>query len=204
MAGTAKMNEMTPYISLLYKLFSDINATNNSIISQIERKKPEDVNIHYPERLHPTRKNVVITFTGGVDYFPFSSDNKSIKAIDDILSHFNNDTYSVSLNVFINIIDNIISESDDWKPDNFIGILQTMLSEKPGMQGMLIVRWERDIGKRTGTMLSPNDRELGKSITDFPVLTMYKVTGSDEKGWNGRKVWIPNIKLPGTDVYYCI
>jgi hypothetical protein len=194
---------------ILYKLFSDINATNNSIISQIERKKPEDVNIHYPEKLHPTRKNVldknvVITFTGGVDYFPFSSENKSIKAIDDILSRFNNDTYSVSLNIFIDIIKNIISESDDWKPDNFISILQTMLSEKPGMQGMLIVRRERDIGKGTGTMLSPNDRELGKSITDFPVLTMYKVTGSSEKGWNGRKVWIPNIKLPGTDVYYCI
>ena len=106
---------------ILYKLFADINATNNSIISQIERKKPEDVNIRYPQKLRPTRKNVldnnvVLMFTGGVDYFPFSPNNKSIKAIDDLLSRFGEDTYSVNLNTFINILENIISESDDWKP----------------------------------------------------------------------------------------
>jgi len=194
---------------ILYKLFADINATNNSIISQIERKKPEDVNVHYQEKLRPTRKNVldnkvVLTFTGGVDYFPFSSDNKSIEGIDEILSHFGEDTYSVNLNIFINILENIISNTDDWKAENFIGILQTMYSAKPGAQGKLIVRRERDIGKETGTLLSPNDRALGKAITDFPVLTMYKVKGSGDKGWDGRKIWIPNIKLPGTDVYYCI
>ena len=192
---------------ILYKLFSDINSTNNSIISQIERKKPEDVNIHYPEELRPTRKNVldknvVITFTGGVDYFPFSPENKSIENIDKLLSRFGDDIYSVNLNIFVNILEYIDSDTDDWKPSNFIGILQTMLSEKPSMQGKLIVRRERDISKGTGTLLSPNDRELGKLITDFPVLIMYKVTGN--KGWNGRKIWIPNIKLPGTDVYYCI
>lgn len=194
---------------ILYKLFADINATNNSIISQIERKKPEDVNIRYPEKLRPTRKNVldnevVLMFTGGVDYFPFSPNNRSIEAIDELLSRFGEDTYSVNLNTFINILQYIISESDDWKPENFIGILQTMLSEKPGAQGKLIVRRERDIGKETGTLLSPNDRKLSKDITDFPVLIMYKITGNTEKGWDGHKIWIPNIKLPGTDVYYCI
>jgi hypothetical protein len=192
---------------ILYKIFTDINATNNSIISQIERKKPEEVNIHYPERLRPTRKNVldkdaVITFSGGVDYFPFSPENKDISAIDELLLKFEEDIYTVTLNIFINVLKNIVSETDDWKPENYISILQTILSEKPGAQGKLIVRRERDISKGTGTMLSPNDRALGKSIIEFPVLTMYKVTG--EKGWNGRKVWVPNIKLPGTDVYYCI
>ncbi len=192
---------------LLYKLFSDINATNNSIILQIERKKPEDVNIHYSEKLKPTRKNVldndvVLTFTGGVDYFPFSPENKNIEDIDEMLSRFEDDVYSVNLNIFINILENIISNSSDWKPENFISILQTMLSIKPGAQGKLIVRRDRDISAGTGTLLSPNDRALGKAISDFPVLTIYKVTGN--KGWGGRKIWIPNIKLPGTDVYYCI
>jgi len=192
---------------ILYKLFSDINATNDSIISQIERGRPEDVNIHYPEKLRPTRKNildneVVMTFTGGVDYFPFAPNNKSIEALDEMLTPFGEDTYSVNLNIFVNILENIISDSDDWKPKNFIGIIQTLLSEKPGAQGKLIVRRNRDIGKGTGTLLSPNDRAIGKAVTDLPVLTMYKVTGS--KGWDGRKIWIPNIKLPGTDVYYCI
>ena len=194
---------------ILYKLFADINATNNSIISQVERKKPENVNVHYNKTLRPTRRNVldkevVLTFTGGVDYFPFSSDNKSIEAIDEILSPFGEDTYSVNLNIFINILQNIISNTDDWKAENFIGILQSMYSAKPGAQGKLIVRRERNIGKETGTLLSPNDRAIGKAITDFPVLTMYKVTGNCGKGWNGRKIWIPNIKLPEDDVYYCI
>lgn len=192
---------------ILYKLFSDINATNNSIISQIERGKSEDVNIHYSKQLSPTRKpvldkEIMFTLTGGVDYFPFSPDNKSIDAIDDLLSRFSEDTYSVSLNIFVNILEYIISKKDDWKPENFISILQTMLAEKPGAQGKLIVRRDRDIKKDTGTLLSPNDRVLGKAISDFPVLTMYKVTGN--KGWDGRKIWIPNIKLPGNDVYYCV
>jgi hypothetical protein len=191
---------------ILYKLFSDINATNNSIISQIERKKPEDVKLHYPKTIKPSRKNVldketVLALTGNVDYFPLSPDNKSIETLDNILSKFGDDVYSVNLNIFIKILEQIISESVDWKPNNFIEILQSILSEKPGSQGKLIVRRGRDIGKGTGTLLSPNDRKLSKSITDFPVLTMYKVTGT--KGWNGREIWIPNIKLPGDDVYYC-
>lgn len=192
---------------ILYKLFSDINATNNSIISQIEFKKPEEVTIHYPEKLSPTRKNVldndvVMAFTGGVDYFPFAPDNKNIGNIDKLLAPFGEETYSVSLNIFVNILENIISNSDDWKPGNFISVLRAMLAENPRAQGKLIVRRERDIGEGTGTLLSPNDRALGKAIVDVPVLTMYKITGS--KGWGGKKIWIPNIKLPGADVYYCI
>ena len=31
-------------------------------------------------------------------------------------------------------------------------------------------------------------------------MTMYKVTG--RKGWNGRELWVPNIKLPHNVVYY--
>lgn len=44
----------------LYKLFSDINATNNSIIAQIERGI-EDIKVYYPNGLNPTRKNVLDT-----------------------------------------------------------------------------------------------------------------------------------------------
>lgn len=48
-------------------------------------------------------------------------------------------------------------------------------------------------------MLSPNDRVLGDRYDDV-VLTMYKVTG--DKGWNGKQMWIPNIKLPKGTIYY--
>lgn len=49
-------------------------------------------------------------------------------------------------------------------------------------------------------MLSPNDRKVGNMYTDVAVLTLYKVTG--RKGWDGKKMWIPNIKLPANVVYY--
>jgi hypothetical protein len=31
---------------------------------------------------------------------------------------------------------------------------------------------------------------------------MYKMTGNREKGWQGKKVWVPNIKLPNEVAYY--
>lgn len=194
---------------VLYKLFAEINAANNSIIAQIEKGHPEEVNIHYPEKLRPTRKNVlddgvVKTFTGGVNYFPFYPENKDISILDSILERFGEDTYSVNLRLFEEILDNIISESDDWEPEDFKGFIQTIRTENPSAQGRLIVRRNRDIGKGTGTLLSPTDRALGDSITDEAVLTMYKITGNKDKGWNGRQIWIPNIKLPGKEVYYCI
>ena len=44
---------------ILFKLFSDINATNNSIIAQIQKRKDfNDIKISYPKSLRPTRKNV--------------------------------------------------------------------------------------------------------------------------------------------------
>lgn len=194
---------------VLYKLFAEINAANNSIISQIEKGHPEEVNIHYPEKLRPTRKNVlddgvVKTFTGGVNYFPFYPENKDISILDSILERFGEETYSVNLRLFEEILENIISDSDDWEPEDFKGFIQTIRSENPSAQGRLIVRRNRDIGKGTGTLLSPTDRALGDSIKDEAVLTMYKITGNKDKGWNGRQIWIPNIKLPGKEVYYCI
>ncbi len=194
---------------VLYKLFAEINAANNSIISQIEKGHPEEVNIHYPKKLRPTRKNVlddgvVKTFTGGVNYFPFYPENEDISKLDSIIERFGEDTYSVNLRLFEEILENIISGSDDWEPEDFKGFIQTIRTENPSAQGRLIVRRNRDIGKGTGTLLSPTDRALGDSITDEAVLTMYKITGNKDKGWNGRQIWIPNIKLPGKEVYYCI
>jgi len=92
------------------------------------------------------------------------------------------------------------SETADWNAKVFKGFINSMLAENPSMQGKLIVRRNRDIAKGTGTLLSPNDRKLGDQYGEEVVLTLYKVTGN--KGWNGEKIWIPNIKLPGDRVYY--
>lgn len=190
----------------LYKLFSDINRTNNSIISQIENAgNGVDIKVYYPTGLRPTRKNVldnkiVGMYTGGVNYFPFYPTNKSIDDLDELLKGFEDGEYFVSLRIVVKLLEEIGSECDDWNAKAFIGFVNTFIADNPLSQGTLIVRRNRDIAKGTGTMLSPNDRALGDTYKDTVVLTMYKVTGN--KGWEGQQIWMPNIKLPGDVTYY--
>jgi hypothetical protein len=191
----------------LFKLFSDINTTNNSIISQIESAENGcDIKIFYPVGLRPTRKNVldnkiVGVYSGGVNYFPFYPINTSIEEIDTLLAPFSdNDVYTVSMKLILKLLNYMGSEGDDWNVKAFMGFINAFIADNPLSQAKLIVRRERDIGKGTGTLLSPNDRILGDSYPNDLVFTVYKVTGS--KGWNGQKLWIPNIKLPGTVIYY--
>lgn len=193
----------------LYKLFVNINMTNNSIVAQIQRKHGfEDIKIAYPQTIRPTRKNIldnraIATFCGGVNYFPFAPDNKSIEIIDAILEKFGDqEYYTVSTKLIIGLLQEIESGEEDWSSAAFVGFLNSIVAQNPLAQAKLIVRRERDIAKGTGTLLSENDRKLGDSFTDVPVLTMYKVTG--RKGWDGRKLWIPNIKLPNDLVYYTL
>lgn len=189
----------------LYKLFADINATNNSIISQIERGA-ENIKIYYPEGLNPTRANVldnqkVFMLSGGTNYYPFNPDNDSIDALDTLLAPFDDKepSYQINLRLMKEIFSHITSD-DDFAIDSFVSIINTILAEKPSAQGILIVRRGRDVAKGTGALLSPNDWSLGASFIDTVVLTMYKMTG--RKGWNGKELWVPNIKLPNDIVYY--
>lgn len=191
----------------LYKLFADINATNNSIISQVERGAA-DVKIYYPEGLNPTRKNVLddrklAMISGGTNYYPYSPENDTIADIDKLLEAFDESQpcYQVSLRLIQEIFSHIKSE-DDFKVSVFNSIIEMVLADKPAGQGVLIVRRSRNVAKGTGALLSPNDWQLGASVTDKIVLTMYQMTG--EKGWGGEKIWIPNIKLPDKMVYYDI
>lgn len=191
----------------LYKLFSDINATNNSIIAQIENGA-EKIKIYYPEGLNPTRPNVldkkkVFTLSGGTNYYPFDPDNDSIDELDELLKVFDDKTPSFQVNLrLMKEVFRHITSAEDFKVDSVVSVLDTILAEKPAAQGVLIVRRNRDVAKGTGALLSPNDWNLGASITDKVVLTMYKMTGT--KGWGGRQLWVPNIKLPNDIVYYDI
>ena len=189
----------------LYKLFADINATNNSIISQIE-SGTEHIKIYYPQGLNPTRANVldnqkVFMLSGGTNYYPFDPENDSIEALDRLLAPFSDTepTYQVNLRLMKEIFSHITS-GEDFEIKSFVSVLDTILSEMPSAQGILIVRRGRDVAKGTGALLSPNDWNLGGSFTNQVVLTMYKVTG--RKGWNGRELWVPNIKLPNNVFYY--
>lgn len=191
----------------LYKLFSDINATNNSIIAQVE-SGIDNVKVYYPEGLNPTRKNVldndhICILSGGTNYYPFNLDNDSIEEISKLLSAFSEQEkyYQVSLRLIKEILGHIIP-SPDFKISAFQSVLDTILAEKATAQGVLIVRRKRNVAQGTGALLSPNDWQLGASFSDKTVLTMYQVTG--EKGWGGKPLWVPNIKLPENIMYYDI
>lgn len=125
----------------LYKLFSDINQTNNSIIHQIENKSNgTDIKIFYPQGLKPTRNNVidrkaVSIYSGGVNYFPCCPLNKNLADLDELLRPFENDVYSVNLKLMIKILDNIDSELGDWKSGVFISFLNTLLASNSSEQG---------------------------------------------------------------------
>lgn len=193
---------------ILYKLFSDINTTNNSIISQLKKGefRPE-VKLYYPKGLKPTRNAVIekkslVLLSGGVNYFPFYPDNKDIAKLDTMLSSFADGEYQVNLNFIKKILGEMVSNSDDFDVKTFIALVDIYRSENPMSQGEIIVRRNRDISKGTGTLLSPTDRKIGERYADVVTLTLYKVTG--RKGWDGRQIWIPNVKFPGDTVYYNI
>lgn len=189
----------------LYKLFADINATNNAIISQVEQGLYE-IKIYYPEGLNPTRKNVLDTdhveaISGGTNYYPFYPDNNTIDDISTLLNAFSDTEpyYQVSLRLMKEVLSHVTS-GPDFKLKSFMSIIDVMLAESPTTQGILIVRRNRDIAQGTGALLSPNDWQLGGSFPRKIVLTMYQVTGT--KGWGGKQLWVPNIKLPEGSVYY--
>lgn len=191
----------------LYKLFYDINATNNAMIAQIERGI-DQIKIYYPESINPTRKNVLdhrklFALSGGTNYFPLEPTNNSIDSIDRLLSPFDENVknYQVSLHLIQHVLNHIDTEPD-FPMQSFRSFLNIYTAKNPATQGILIVRRERSIQKGSGALLSSNDWNLGKSFTDKVVLTVYKMTG--EKGWDGQKIWVPNIKLPDNAVYYDI
>lgn len=188
----------------LYKLFSDINAGNNSIISQVERGI-DKIQIFYPEGINPTRKNVidmqmVNLVTGGTNYYPNDPDNKDDSTLNQLLSNFDGQGhYQVSLKMILQILSHIVP-SDDFNLVAFEGVIKVLLSKNPMEQAILIVRRNRAVTQGTGSLLSPNDRSLGENFPGSVVLTMYNIEG--DLGWKRNNLWIPNIKLPDFINYY--
>jgi len=156
--------------------------------------------------LNPTRKNVldkskVFALSGGTNYFPQNPSNNTIEDISRLLEPFSDESQYHQVN--IRLIKQVLKHTDslcDFKVSSFISVIDMLLSEKPVCQGILVVRRGRNVSKGTGALLSSNDWSLSNSFPSSLVLTMYQMTG--EKGWGGKPVWVPNIKLPDNVVYY--
>ena len=187
----------------LYKLFSDINTTNNSIIAQIKQGKIPK--IYYPKGINPTRTNVldehhVDVLMGGTNYYPSNPRNDTVSDITQLLAVFEDSVpnYTVSLRLILQILGHVVP-SPDFNMDTIRGVLERMITDDPSAQGKLIVRRNRGVSQGTGALLSANDWKYSNSFSSSVVLTMYQVTG---KGWNNKVLWVPNIKLPDGIAYY--
>jgi len=191
----------------LFKLFKELNSANTALIKQLEHSDVSDLMLLYPPNIKPTRMNVVDKnylnmIVGGVNYFPSFVKEENLEYLDSILSQYDsspNSIEDVDVDVLINVLEKIVVEKiDDWSKVAYINALKAWkISKEPGAtKAKLIIRLDRDIAKNSGTLLSENDRILGDKIKDLPVLTMYRVNGYIQKGWNGIPVWVPNIKFP--------
>lgn len=193
----------------LHKLFVELNKANDVIIKQLKQGN-SICQIIYPNNIQPTRRNVVNldylnVISGGVNYFPnhpIENNTCSIDPLIDSIQQQDNPTV-VTKDFVVNILKFCGShEAEDFDNAKFISCINALSLKRPTIKFKVIIRTKRNIAYGTGTLLSPNDRELGDRLNEDVVLTLYRVTGDKEKGWSGSPLWIPNIKLPEGYCYY--
>jgi hypothetical protein len=194
----------------LFKLFTELNSGNSALVGQIiADNNPDNINLLYPPGINPTRMNIVDKgilgmIVGGVNRFPNFPKRKFVKQIDEMLKNYDEDKiYTITLNNVINLLEKFESESkNDWPNEAFVNCIEALKTSGAEDKAFLIIRRNRSISKGTGTLLSPCDRLKGDSIRNYTVLTLYRINGEIEKGWDGNPFWIPNIKLPEGKNFY--
>lgn len=193
----------------LLKLFSELHRANETLISQIQSHDIDDISLLFPPGVKPTRKSVVDRsalnmVVGGVNFFPFFPKRKHVQLLDELLEDYQDesDFHTVPLQFMLDLVLLLESEKrSDWPTDTYANCVKAMIQTK-AKRGILIVRRGRDIARDTGTLLSPNDRKLGDTFKEDAVLTLYRLKGSVEKMWEGKPLWVPNIKFPASMNFY--
>lgn len=195
----------------LFNLFAEINSSNEVLYEQIEKGNIDKLQIMFPPGLKPTRDTVIDkskldVLVGGVNYFPPDPDQTNAFSLDPVLEPFNEKElmHEIDTEAAVKILSFIQDDKiNNWSVGSYIGALHALSSERGnGDSVILIVRRNRNISSRTGTMLSEDDRRLGSSITERPVITLYRNVGDSDKGWDGVPFWMPNLKLPEGKVFY--
>ena len=192
----------------LYKFFVELNKSNEMLIEQVTHGL-ENLQVILPADISPTRKNVLDSkylnaIVGGMNFFASDPVDSNTEVIDSIVSQYG-DALSVPTNeeTVINLLQLVGSyDSQDFSSQKYISCVHALCAKRPSVKLRLIVRKNREISKGTGTLLSENDRKLGSKFDDEIVLTLYRVNGEVAKGWNGKPLWIPNIKFPKNICFY--
>lgn len=192
----------------LYKFFTELNKSNEMLIEQVTHGL-ENLQVILPADISPTRKTVLDSkylnaIVGGMNFFASDPVDSNTEVIDSIVSQYG-DALSVPTDeeTVINLLQLVGSyDSQDFSSQKYISCVHALCAKRPSVKLRLIVRKNREISKGTGTLLSENDRKLGSKFDDEIVLTLYRVNGEFAKGWNGKPLWIPNIKSPKNICFY--
>jgi len=192
----------------VYKFFTHLNDANNALIEQALNTNNNSYQFFYPDNVSPTRKNVLektfCVIKGGKSYFPLFPNEKNLTIVDKTISSIKNyyspsseGVFELSTEDMIKVFESLGDfDSIDWNLDTFIRSVNTLSTKRPTTKNKLVLRYDRNLSKGTGTMLSPDDRRLVKKYKNDIVLTLYLIKGSQAKGWAGEDFWMPNIKLP--------
>lgn len=192
----------------LYKFFTELNKSNEMLIEQVTHGL-ENLQVILPADISPTRKNVLDSkylnaIIGGMNFFASDPIDSNTELIDSIVSQYD-DALSIPTDkeTVIRLLQ-LVGSSDiqDFSSQKYISCVHALCAKRPSIKLRLIVRKNREISKGTGTLLSENDRKLGSQFDDEIVLTLYRVNGEVAKGWNGKPLWIPNIKFPKNICFY--
>lgn len=194
----------------LHRLFVALNESNNLLIKQIENGV-DNLQIISADGIRPTRKNVLDTSridicTGGVNMFPISPVENNTSSIDPIIMQYaNEESIEVDKEVLIDLLLKSGSvNKDDFDSEKYINSIKALAAKRPTTKFRLITRVNRNISRGTGTLLSESDRLLGDRYSDEVVLTMYRLNGLIDNGWNGSPLWVPNIKFPSGFCFYTV
>ncbi len=195
----------------LYNLFSEINASNEVLIKQVEEGDFDKIQIVTTGKIRPTRSNVIDQskynfIVGGVNYFPPSPDETNAEKVDKVLEQFDDkkSMHDITIDEAKKILEQFKPDpTTSWSIKAYIDALSALQAHKetPNLV-KLIVRRGRNISKDTGTLLSPDDRRMGLDIKNLPVITLYRLNGLTEQRWEGNPFWIPNIKMPDGKVFH--
>ncbi len=194
----------------LYTLFSELNISNKLLINQVLDDNLNSIQLIYPEKIRPTRaavldKKALNLIVGGVNFFSSNPIQNNKEILDKMLNQYDEseEFYPISSDFMIELLNYVGDEGkQDWNNIKYSNAVQALSFKRPQTKYALIIRKDRDIGKGTGTLLSPTDRQIGEGLKDWVVLTLYGVKGTQIKGWFGNPFYIPNIKLPeGVCIY---
>jgi hypothetical protein len=195
--------------SQLLRIFQTLNLENDAMFTMLSEGIPAQSALYKFEGTLPARKNVIdreaLAITvGGVDYFTGGISHRTTEELDRKIGAADRED-EISLEEAVDLLSLIDPEgqAEERELDQYVSCFNS-LKAAGYTDCRLIVRVDRDISKDSGTLLSPNDRQSGASITDKPVLTLYRVIGQTAKGWSGKPVWVPNVRFPRGKMFYSV